>query len=66
MYHTGQEMPPRPSDKLVTNFDTYTIADIKNYERRVADAIDFGYFKDVSVHYSAQSPCQNIISIHTK
>jgi hypothetical protein len=53
MYHSGQVMPPRPSGMMVTNFDTFTIDDIKNYERRVSDAIDFGYVKDVSVHYSA-------------
>nr|AIO11839.1 hemocyanin-like protein [Coptotermes formosanus] len=46
MYHSGQVMPPRPSGMMVTNFDTFTIDDIKNYERRVSDAIDFGYVKD--------------------
>jgi len=53
MYHTGEVMPPRPSDMLVQNFDTLTIDDIKNYEWRVMGAIDFGYVKDVSVHSSA-------------
>jgi len=66
MYHTGEEMPPRPSDLLVQNFDIFTIDDIKNYERRVMSAIDFGYVKDVSAHSSSESPCQNIISINTK
>jgi hypothetical protein len=66
MYHSGVAMPPRPSDMLVQNFDIFTIDDIKNYERRVMNAIDFGYVKDVSAHSSAQSPCQNIINIHTK
>jgi hypothetical protein len=65
MYHSGEEMPLRPSNLLVQNFDTFTIADIKNYEHRVVDAIDFGYVKDVSAHSSAQSPCQNINNIHT-
>jgi len=66
MYHTGEEMPPRPSDLLVRNFDIYTIEDVKNYEGRVMDAIDFGYIKDVSAHSSAQSTRQKIINIHTK
>jgi hypothetical protein len=65
-YHSGEIMPPRPSGLLVQNFDLYTIEDIKNYEMRVMDAIDLGYVKDVSAHYSVQSPRQNIINIHTK
>jgi len=65
MYHSGEEMPPRPSDLLVQNFDTFTVEDIMNYERRVMDAIDFGYVKDVSAHSSAESTRQKIINIHT-
>ncbi|RDS75648.1 hypothetical protein, partial [Alteriqipengyuania lutimaris] len=45
-YHNGEEMPVRPSNMYVTNFDLYYIADIKNYEKRVEDAIDFGYAFD--------------------
>jgi hypothetical protein len=59
-------MPPRPSGILVQNFDLYTIEEIKNYEQRVMSAIDLGYVKDVSAHYSVQSPSQNIVNIHTK
>ena len=66
MDHTGFVIPPRPRDLEVHTFDTFAIRDIKNYERRVMDAIDFGYVKDVSARSSAQSPCQNIINIHTK
>jgi hypothetical protein len=66
MYHTGVEMPPRPSGLLVKDFDIFTIADIKNYEKRLMDAVDFGYVKDVSNHFSAQSTRHKIINIHTK
>jgi len=66
MYHSGEAMPPRPSNMLVQNFDLFTIGDIKNYERRVMSAVDLGYVKDVSAHYSVQSPCQNTTNIHTK
>jgi hypothetical protein len=50
MYHNGEEMPPRPSNILVTNFDQFYITDIKNYERRIADAIDTGKAFDVSIN----------------
>jgi hypothetical protein len=45
-------MPPRPRNLEPVNFDIYYISDIKNYEKRVAQSIDFGYVFDVSI-------CQN-------
>jgi hypothetical protein len=55
-YSNGEDMPPRPRNLFPTNFDLFYISDIKNYEKRVAEAIDFGYVYDVSVRPNAQSP----------
>jgi hypothetical protein len=48
-------MPPRPRNLVPINFDIYYISDIRNYETRVAQSIDFGYVFDVSVCQEAQS-----------
>ena len=66
MYHSGHEMPPRPKNLLVTDFDILSIDKIKTYERRVTDVIDLGVVTDVSAHSLAQLSCQNIFNIPTK
>lgn len=48
-YSNGEEMPPRPKNLLPKSFDIFYVSDIKNYEKRVAGAIDLGYVIDVSV-----------------
>ncbi|KAJ9574111.1 hypothetical protein L9F63_008525, partial [Diploptera punctata] len=42
-YHNGEEVPARPDNIYPTDFDLFYLSDIKNYERRVSDAVDFGY-----------------------
>jgi hypothetical protein len=55
MYHNGQEMPPRPKGMMVTNFGKHYITEVRNYERRILDAIDSGKVYDVSIQPAAPS-----------
>lgn len=53
-YHNGHEVPARPAHLKPTNYDLYYVSDIKHYEARVADAIDFGYIFCVSTKINTQ------------
>ncbi|PSN36667.1 Allergen Cr-PI [Blattella germanica] len=52
-YPNGQEVPARPAYMMPQDFDLMYVSDIKNYEKRVADAVDFGYvFCDKMISHS--------------
>jgi hypothetical protein len=59
VYHNGLEMPPRPKGMMVTNFGKYYITEVRNYEKRIMDAIDSGKVYDVSIRPAAPSSLHN-------